>query len=147
MISHLLALADAIRHRYRTRYWPEDRALGRRGEDIAHRHLERAGVVIVARNHRMESGAGEIDLVGWDRDRLVFVEVKTRRSDEYGSPDRAIGEGKEKAMLRAARDYARHAEVPWEKVRFDIVNIVLRTPPSVSHFRDVLKTHNAGATL
>jgi hypothetical protein len=41
-------------------------------------------------------------------------------------------------MLRAARDYARHAEVPWESVRFDVVGVILRTPPAITHFRDVL---------
>lgn len=138
MMSQLLALADALRHRGRSRHWPEDQAVGRRGEDIAHRFLQRAGVIIVARNYRMESGAGEVDLIGWDQETLVFVEVKTRRSDEYGDPDRAIGSEKLRHLTRAARDYARHAEVPWEKVRFDIVNVILRTPPSVTHFRDVL---------
>ena len=39
---------------------------GRRGEDIAHRFLQRAGFTVVARNYRTESGAGEIDLIGWD---------------------------------------------------------------------------------
>jgi putative endonuclease len=97
-------------------------------------------VIVVARNYRMESGGGEVDLIGWDNDTLVFIEVKTRQSAEYGDPDRAIGPEKLRNLTRAARDYARHAEVPWEKVRFDIVNVLLRTPPSVTHFKDVLPT-------
>ena len=84
----------------------------------------------------MASGAGEIDLVGWERDTLVFIEVKARQSDEYGAPDRAIGSEKQSSLIRAAREYARHAEVPWEKVRFDVVNIVFSTPPSITHVRD-----------
>ena len=96
---------------------------------MAQRFLQRSGMTIVARNYRMESGAGEIDLVGWDCDRLVFIEVKTRQTDEYGAPDRAIGPGeKVRNMLRSARDYARHAEVPWEQVRFDVVNVLLASP-------------------
>ncbi|HYK17868.1 MAG TPA: YraN family protein [Bryobacteraceae bacterium] len=41
---------------------------------MAHRFLQSAGLVVVARNYRMASGAGEIDLVGWERETLVFVE-------------------------------------------------------------------------
>jgi putative endonuclease len=116
----------------------EDHALGRRGEDIALRFLQRAGFVIVVRNYRMASGGGEVDLVGWDAGVLVFVEVKSRKTDEYGAPDRAIGLQKQFSLIRAAREYARHAEVPWESVRFDVVTIVLRAPPEVTHFRDAL---------
>src|SRR5437764_6250498 len=136
MMELIYQIADGFRHQARRRRWTQDRANGRRGEDIAHRFLQRAGMVIVARNYRMASGAGEIDLVGWENEWLVFVEVKARQTDEYGAPDRAIGREKRQSLLRAARDFARHAEVPWEKVRFDVVSVLLLTPPQVTHFRD-----------
>jgi putative endonuclease len=136
LIDRLYELADGLRHRAHKRNLPLDHALGKRGEDIAHRFLQRAGIVIVARNYRTESGSGEVDLIGWDGAALVFVEVKSRTGDEYGAPDRAIGPDKKTALVRAARNYARHAEVPWEQVRFDVVNVLLRTPPAVTHFRD-----------
>jgi len=136
MLGILYEFADVLRHQAQKRHLNADHALGRRGEDIAHRHLQRAGIVIVARNYRMASGGGEIDLIGWEKDTLVFVEVKSRQTDAYGAPDRAIGEQKQFSLLRAAREYARHAEIPWEKVRFDVVNVVFSTPPSVVHFRD-----------
>ena len=85
----------------------------------------------------MASGHGEVDLIGWEGGTLVFVEVKSRQTEEYGAPDRAIGRQKESSLLRAAREYARHADVPWENVRFDVVNVVFATPPLVTHFRDV----------
>jgi len=137
MVRFLYEFADNLRHLGRKRHMNADHALGRRGEDIAHRYLQRAGIIVVARNYRMESGAGEIDLIGWDRDMLVFVEVKSRQTDEYGAPDRAIGREKWWSITRAARDFARHAEVPWEKVRFDIVTVVFTRPASVTHMRDV----------
>jgi putative endonuclease len=137
MLTRLYEFADVLRHHGRRKHLTPDHALGRRGEDIAHRFLQRAGLIVVARNFRMASGAGEIDLVGWERDTLVFIEVKARQTDEYGAPDRAIGPEKRSSLLRAAREYARHAEVPWEKVRFDVVNVVFSTPPSITHFRDV----------
>ena len=137
-MKNLFEIGDLLRHHARRRHLTEDHALGRRGEDIAHRFLQRAGIVVVDRNYRMASGAGEVDLVGWEDDRLVFVEVKARKTDEYGAPDRAIGLEKQRSLVRAAREYARHAEVPLERVRFDVVTVVFSTPPAVSHFRDVL---------
>ena len=138
MLTKLYGLADLLRDHARRRHLTEEHALGRRGEDIAHRFLQRAGIVIVDRNYRMSSGGGEVDLVGWEADTLVFVEVKSRETDEFGAPDRAIGLQKQTSLIRAAREYSRHAEVRWEKVRFDIVNVVFSTPPAVTHFRDVL---------
>jgi putative endonuclease len=138
MLTKLYKFADLLRDHARTRHMTPDHALGRRGEDVAMRFLQRAGIVIVDRNYRMASGAGEVDLVGWETDTLVFVEVKSRKTDAYGSPDRAIGPQKQSTLVRAAREYARHAEVRWEKVRFDVVTVVFSTPPVVTHFRDVL---------
>ncbi len=133
----LYEIADLLRHHARKRHMTADHALGRRGEDIVHRFLQRAGMVIVERNYRMASGAGEVDLIGWQAGTLVFIEVKSRKTAEYGAPDRAIGFEKQSSLMRAAREYARHAEVPWEKVRFDVVNVVFCAPPQVTHFRDV----------
>jgi putative endonuclease len=134
----LYEFADLLRQHARRRHMTEDHALGRRGEDIAHRFLQRAGLIVVDRNYRMASGAGEVDLVAWEGDTLVFIEVKSRQTDEHGSPDRAIGPQKQSSLIRTARQYARQAEVPWEKVRFDVVNVVFETnPPAITHLRDV----------
>ncbi|HOK44910.1 MAG TPA: YraN family protein [Bryobacteraceae bacterium] len=143
MIGWLLRMADSARHRARMRRWEKTQAAGRRGEDLAHRYLERQGFSIVARNHRAPSGRGEIDLVAWERDTLVFVEVKTRHSVEFGVPERNVDAEKRNALLRAARDYARRAGVPWERVRFDLVSVVLSDPPAFTHTRDAFKTGRA----
>jgi putative endonuclease len=138
MLRRLYRLGDLLRHRARVRWLNADHALGRGGEDLAHRFLQRAGFVVVERNYRMASGAGEVDIIAWEGDRLVFIEVKSRQTDEYGAPDRAIGPQKQIALLRAAREYTRHAGVPWEKVRFDVLSVVFSTPPAIEHFCDVL---------
>ncbi len=138
MLTKLYEFADHLRQHALKGRLTADHALGRRGEDVAHRFLQRAGFVIVDRNYRMASGGGEVDLIGWEADTLVFVEVKSRQSEDYGAPDRAIGLQKQASLIRAAREYARHAEVPWERVRFDVVNVVFAKPPAVTHFRDVL---------
>ena len=129
MISLLYRAADAIRRRR----WPGDH--GRIGEDLAHRHLRRHGCTVVARNYRTRSGSGEIDLVAWDGEKLAFIEVKTRAGTEFGAPESAVDFEKRDRVLRAARDYARRADIPWDRVRFDIVSVVLEPRPVVEWLR------------
>ncbi len=109
---------------------------GRLGEDLAHRFLRAQGCTVVARNYRMLSGRGEIDLVVWDGARLAFVEVKTRATDEFGPPEGAVDAEKRERLQIAARDYARRAEIAWRVSRFDIVSIVLDHPPRIEWLRD-----------
>src|ERR1700674_3832276 len=117
----LATTLDWLRDVRRRRLWSADLAAGRRGEDLAHRFLRRQGVVIVARNYRLASGGAEADLIAWEGGLLAIVEVKSRETDAFGPPDRAIGEEKLRHMLRVAREYAARANVPWERVRFDVV--------------------------
>lgn len=130
MIGLLYRAADRIRQR---RYLENH---GRLGEDLAHRYLRARGCTVVARNYRTLSGSGEIDMVAWDGRKLAFVEVKTRQSDEFGPPEGAVDAEKRQRLERAARDYARRAEIPWRDTRFDIVSIVLETPPRIQWLRD-----------
>jgi putative endonuclease len=139
MFSLLYRLSDRLRHRARMRRAPIDMARGRHGEDLAHRFLRRQGYTIVARNFRPRNGAGEIDVVAWEGDYLVFVEVKARATDQFGTPDRAVDSEKQGHLERAAREYARRAEVEWEHVRFDIVSILLTEPPEVELLRDAFR--------
>jgi putative endonuclease len=137
MLSLLYRLADRLRHRARWRATDPDLAAGRRGEDLAHRFLRREGFTIVARNFRPRSaGAGEVDLIAWEREHLVFVEVKSRATDAYGTPDRAVNPEKQRYIERAAREYARRANVDWGMVRFDIVSVLLTHPPEILLLRD-----------
>ena len=88
------------------------------GEDLAHRYLRKQGCTIVARRYRPNSGRGEIDLVAWHKQTLIFVEVKTRASAEYPDPERAVDAEKQIYLEHAGRDYTRRANVPWENGRF-----------------------------
>lgn len=139
MLSLLYELADRARHHARRRRIDPDFAAGRRGEDLAHRFLCRQGFTIVARNYRPRAGAGEIDLVGWEKDQLVFVEVKTRATSEFGMPETAVDTEKQVYLARAARDYLRRAHVDWGTARFDIVSIVLTKPPEIRLIRDAFR--------
>ncbi len=130
MTGWLWRLADAVRHRMRARTWTASAAAGRRGEDLAHRYLESRGYVVVARNWR--GAGGEIDIVAWDRERPVFVEVKSRASEEFGSPDRNIDTEKRRALERAAREYCRRAGIDPEAARFDVISVLLGETPRIT---------------
>ncbi len=139
MILRVLRAFDRLRQAARRRSWKAGHALGRQGEDYAHRLLQEQGYVVVARNYRLPDGRGEIDLVAWEGDTLVFVEVKSRQSDEFGLPERAIGTDKRLHLARAARRYARKAGIPWERVRFDVVSIIFDNPPRAELQRDAFR--------
>lgn len=137
MFRWLYRLADRARDRARRKTWDPDLALGRRGEDIAHRYLQGKGYTVVARNFRTPSGSGELDLVASKDDTLVVVEVKSRTSTEFGAPERNVDREKERRVMYGAEDFARRSGVPLERVRFDIVTVVFEgKSPVIRHLRD-----------
>jgi putative endonuclease len=128
---------DRLRHQQRLKRWSPTLALGRRGEDLAHRYLQRQGYIVIARNYRLGSGEGEADIVAWERDTLVIVEVKSRQHGEYGPPERAVGPEKLAHMARVARKFAARSATPWGQVRFDVVTVVFTDPPEINLYRDL----------
>jgi putative endonuclease len=97
---------------------------GKLGEKAAKKHLRRSGLKFLAANFR--SPRGEIDLVFRDRDCLVFVEVKTRSSEDWTRPAAAVNANKRRLLSRAALDYLKLLKNPSVKIRFDIVEVLLR---------------------
>lgn len=93
--------------------------------------------MVVARNYRPGGGEAEVDIVAREGNTVVFVEVKSRTTAEFGSPDRAIGEEKRRHIVRAARAYATRAGIERSQVRFDVISIVFTKPPSLLHHKDV----------
>ncbi len=109
--------------------------LGTRGEDLAARHLEAAGFVVLARNWRCE--LGELDLVCDDGGRLVVCEVKTRAGTAFGSPAEAVTDDKAARIRRLATRWRVDRGLAQCDIRFDIVSVLL--PPTggaqVRHLR------------
>jgi putative endonuclease len=135
----LLSFLDRLRHFRRRAQSTPEHALGRRGEDLAHRFLRRRGYTIVARNYRLAAGDAEADLIAHDAGDLVIVEVKTRTTGDFGPPERAIGPEKQRALARVAREYARKSRSVSPAVRCDVVTVVLEPSPHLELFRDTVR--------
>jgi putative endonuclease len=97
--------------------------LGDHGEALAAAHLGQAGYEIIARNWRC--AVGELDLIVQQAERLVFVEVRTRRGNRLGSPEESITPAKQAKLIELAHtflaDYP-NPDIPW---RIDVIAIVL----------------------
>jgi putative endonuclease len=93
------------------------------GELAAKRQLQRVGLKFLTANYKTKRG--EIDLVFRDQDCLVFVEVKTRSSEEWNRPAAAVDREKRQHLTRAAFDYLRKLKDRRVKTRFDIVEVLL----------------------
>ncbi|MFW6132417.1 MAG: YraN family protein [Planctomycetota bacterium] len=132
--------------------WPFERRrgdqTGRRGERLARKYLNKRGMKILATNYRCPRG--EVDLIALDRstrrdlgaETLCFVEVKTRTSDAYTSPEAAVNPDKQRRIKKVADYYlVAHPAAETLHVRFDIVAVVLRpgAEPAVRHLPDAFR--------
>ncbi|MBZ5705742.1 MAG: YraN family protein [Acidobacteriia bacterium] len=101
---------------------PAHQRIGRRGEEDAYFHLRKLGYVMVARNYRSPRQRGEIDLIGWEKDVLCFIEVKTRTSHEVKPAEAAVDRDKQRDLAAVAREYLRRIP-PSCQWRFDVVSV------------------------
>ncbi|NLZ38117.1 MAG: YraN family protein [Firmicutes bacterium] len=101
------------------------RKIGLRGEDIAVSHLKDNGYKILARNWRCERG--ELDIVAKDGEILVFVEVKTRRTDRHGTPAEAVDIRKQERLRLLALYYIHQTGTTAPAYRFDVVAVEAQT--------------------
>jgi len=97
--------------------------LGRQGEEIAAGHLRRSGYKILRKNFRAPKG-GEVDLVCRHGKELVFVEVKTRSTEDFGRPFDAVDQKKRRLIIRGAMKWLRLLEMPDITFRFDVVEVL-----------------------
>lgn len=97
--------------------------LGRWGEDLAARHLEGQGYTIIARNWRY--GRGEIDLIAQAGAILLFVEVKTRRGRDLGTPEEGVTRAKARQLLQLAQAYLYSHNLDDIEWRIDMVAVEL----------------------
>jgi putative endonuclease len=102
----------------------DSQALGRTGEEAAAAYLRRNAYRIIARGFRMFRG--EIDIIAYDGPTLVFVEVKTRRTEVFGRPEEAVTPAKQEQVRRIATAFLMKNRIAENLTpcRFDVLSVV-----------------------
>ena len=95
--------------------------LGRKGEDLAYALLKKKGYKVLERNYK--SPLGEIDIIAQEGRTLIFVEVKTRFSSEFGTAKWAVDYKKQRKLSMVALDYLKRHTLSDQSARFDVVAI------------------------
>ena len=125
-----------------------DRAkLGKLGEKLAVATLKGSGLRILARNYRCP--VGEIDIIALDTSRanvdcetICFVEVKTRKNEDFGRPISAVNKAKRHRLSRAAVGYLKRQKPPPDYFRFDVVEVIGEPdmgPPIIRHIENAFQ--------
>jgi putative endonuclease len=121
--------------RWLARVFPK-KTLGQRGEAAAARYLCRRGYKVLARGSRI--GPGELDLVMLDRKTIVFVEVKTRQTQEAGHPSEAVDERKQRRLTLLAVTFLKRHHLLERPARFDVVAVTWpegKWFPTIGHIK------------
>jgi putative endonuclease len=117
---------------------PEHLRTGERGETLAARYLEEQGLIVLSKNWRCPEG--ELDLVLTDGHILIVCEVKTRTTDNYGTPAEAVDDAKASRIRRLARRWRALHRAANVDTRYDIVAILWPPDdkPKINHLKGVL---------
>lgn len=110
-----------------------NRSLGQHGENLAAEYLRKNGYQIMERNYRTR--CGEVDIICLNGGELIFVEVKTRRSTRFGSPEEAITCRKKEHIKKAALSYLGQEGKSCHSIRFDVITILMGPSPVVNHIQ------------
>ena len=112
--------------------------LGEKGEAIAARHLKKKGYRIIEKNYRTK--LGEIDIIAKDKDTLVFVEVKSRRSWQFGNPKAAVTPQKQRKISMVALHYLKTTHRSNVSARFDVAAVTItRDKPQIEIIKNAFE--------
>lgn len=112
--------------------------IGDEGEELAAAYLESKGYTIVDRNYFFERA--EVDIVAYDENCIVFVEVKLRSGTAFGTPEEFVTDEKAENIFKAAEAWIYERKMDGWPVRFDVIAIVQNKneAPDISHFENAL---------
>ena len=116
--------------------------LGLLGERLAGEHLASLGYRILEHNWRWQRG--EIDVIATQNDEIVFVEVKARRTQTYGSPEESITPSKQRKLIQAANAYlgsTNQSDVDW---RIDVIVIDMDSSGKVERLEQIVSAVEGG---
>ena len=112
--------------------------IGALGEKLAKKFLQERDYEIICQNYRTKQG--EIDIIAKDKDEtIVFVEVKTRTSVEYGNPAEAVNENKLEHITKTAKYYLYSNKIKESNIRFDVIEVfVFKGRYKVNHIKQIM---------
>jgi putative endonuclease len=96
--------------------------LGKRGEGATADFLKENGYKILIKNYKTK--LGEVDIIAYDKDTLCFIEVKTRDSLRFGSPQEAVSHFKQRQISKVALEFLKRNNLLNKKARFDVVSVI-----------------------
>ncbi|MEE8470247.1 MAG: YraN family protein [Dehalococcoidia bacterium] len=111
------------------------REVGARGEKLAADFLEESGYRILHRNFRCREG--EIDIVAQQEECLVFVEVRTKKSRDFGTPEESVSFSKREKLISLAESYLQNCDDPPPSWRIDVVAVELTPDDKVSRLEHI----------
>ena len=104
------------------------------GENEACKYLISKGYSIIDRNYKTK--IGEIDIIAIKSKILVFIEVKTRTSVDYGYPYEAVNWKKQEKIYKSSLIYIKHKNMENYQIRYDIIEVFLREKPKINHIEN-----------
>lgn len=110
--------------------------LGKAGEEVALKYLKRKKFKIIKKGFRLYKG--EIDVIAYDRKTLVFIEVKTRRSRNFGLPEESVTTAKQRQIKKIAQGFIAFNNLENVECRFDVISLILKKNDGyfIRHFKD-----------
>ncbi len=110
--------------------------LGRSGEGIALQYLKKKKYTIVEKGFRFLRG--EIDIIALEGDTIVFIEVKTRKSVDFGQPEESITAAKKRQLRRVAQGYLLRKNIQDVECRFDVLSLIYDEEKgyTINHIKD-----------
>lgn len=121
------------------------RLFGTAGERAAEKYLKQQGFRVIAR--QFNTRWGEIDLIACDAETIVFIEVKTRRSDAKGTPLERVDQTKREHSTKAALAFLKRHRLLGRRSRFDVISVVWpedKQPPQIEHIRNAFEAVDFG---
>ena len=112
----------------------QNKQLGQNGEDIAEKFLTKQGYKILERNRHF-SRYCEIDIIAQFKKKIIFVEVKTRRTNSFGSPLEAITKRKYENIKTGVLSYLKEHKI--KDYQIDAIGITMEPEPEIKHLKNV----------
>ncbi len=112
----------------------KNRIIGNRGENVAKKYLLNQGYNILDKNYTCN--IGEIDIIAEKEGLIVFIEVKSRNSLNFGYPYEAVDRKKQIKLIKVAQNYINYKRIRNTQFRFDIIEVYLKQSNRVNHIKD-----------